>query len=87
MEHVLLNLTDRNRSFNNPFQLATHVQEILLKQAEQAGGRAVSWKLEDFDKVGGANTLRMVWNELKSESRVLGKKRSLEEEDESVQSA
>ena len=87
MEQVLLNLTDRDRSFNNPFQLATHVQEILLKQAEQAGGRAVSWKLEDFDKVGGANTLRMVWNELKSESRVLGKKRSLEEEDESVQSA
>ena len=37
--------------------------------------------MEDFDKIGGEWTLRSVWNDLKSELRVHGIKRSLSEEE------
>ena len=76
MEQVIISLTDRSSKFNNPFQLAEHIEQMLRTQAEQAGTRALSWNISDFDKIGGQNTLRTVWNSLKEEHRVCGLKRN-----------
>ena len=81
-EKVILGLTDRDKIFNNPFQLTRHIQEMMRLQAEQAGSRAMSWSLPDFDKVGGRGSLRAVWEELKSEERVRGMKRSVSSDEE-----
>ena len=81
IERVILGLTDRNKTFNNPFQLSTHIREMLVAQATQAGARALSWRLEDFDKIGGEGTLRSIWRDLKGEWRVHGVKRARSEGD------
>ena len=67
-----MSLTDRSRKFSNPFDLSQHIQQVLRDQAEQAGSRAVTWTLRDFDKVGGPETLRTIWADLKAEERVVG---------------
>ena len=81
IERVILGLTDRNKTFNNPFELSNHIREILVAQATQAGARALSWRLEDFDKIGGEGTLRSIWRDLKGEWRVHGVKRARSEGD------
>ena len=74
LEQVILGLTDRSSKFSNPFQLAEHIQEMLITQAEQAGGRALTWNIADFDRIGGRDTLRTIWADLKAEQRVRGVK-------------
>ena len=75
LEQVILGLTDRDEIFHNPFQLASHVAKTLMNQIEQASNRAISWNLSSFDRVGGKNTLRVIWEQLRLERRVVGKKR------------
>ena len=78
MEEVILGLTHRTLSFNNPFVLAQHIQQTLIQQAEQAGSRALEWDISQFDKIGGKNTLRTVWASLKEEQRTKGLKRQVD---------
>ena len=77
-----MGLTERDKSFSNPFALSDHVQQVLRDQAEQAGSRAIDWNMSLFDWVGGPNTLRTVWASLKSEDRTVGVKRDAETSDE-----
>ena len=79
---MILSLTDRRMKFSTPFELSEHIENMLKAQASQAGARALSWRLSDFDRVGGKNTLRMIWSSLKSELRVEGRKRKILEDDE-----
>ena len=75
LEEVIMGLTDRSRKFSTPFELSDYVEDMLRAQTRQAGARALSWTQCDFDRVGGKNTLRAIWENLKSETRIVGRKR------------
>ena len=70
-------INDQRDKFSNPFQLADNIKRELVRKAEDTGARALSWDLSQFDKVGGRGTIRSVWNNLKSDNLVGGKKRCL----------
>ena len=78
-EQIILNLMDREITFNNPFHLSDHVREVLKAQAEWIGARARLWRLGDFNRIGGPNMLRELWAELKYEHKVAGVKRNVSE--------
>ena len=63
--------------FSSPFQLSDNVRRGLIERAEQAGSRALSWNLSQFDSIGGKGTIRSVWKSLKSEDLVGGRKRAM----------
>ena len=79
-EDVILGMITGEDEFNNPFQVTDNIREGMIRQAEQAGRRALDWELSSFDRVGGENTLRRVWAALKGNMRVRGKKREPEED-------
>ena len=62
-------------NMSTPFQLADRVRRELMKRADANGSRAVEWELQSFDKVGGRGTLRKVWERLKGDRRIRGRKR------------
>ena len=74
LEGVLINLTGAG-PLSNPFQLSLRIRRELLRRAREAEGRAVEWDLSSFDKVGGAGTLRSLWDSLKGLKKVRGVKR------------
>ena len=86
IESVIMSLTEREAMFSNPFELADHIREALVNQAEQSGSRALSWTLGDFDRIGGKNTLRTIWDNLKFERRVIGVKRKMSDNGEEEES-
>ena len=67
-------------------ELAETLRREMVARAENAGSRALSWDISQFDKIGGKGTITSVWNMLKSDERVSGQKRphsSTNEEEES----
>ena len=60
---------------STPFQLADRVHRELMRRAEVNGSRSIDWDLQSFDRVGGRGTLRRVWDRLKGEKRIRGRKR------------
>ena len=76
MTSVLLNLVgEASEKMSNPFVMTDRVRNELVSRAEQAGARALSWDLSQFDKVGGKGTITAVWNRLKGNGMVGGVKR------------
>ena len=73
---VLVGLVGEDGSkLANPFELADRVRRELISRAEEAGGRALHWDMSLFNNIGGSGTLTAVWNSLKSNEKVGGKKR------------
>lgn len=60
---------------STPFQMTDKIKRELVRRAEQTGGRALDWTMSTFNKVGGAGTLRAVWERLKSCHLIRGRKR------------
>ena len=73
---MLVNLVgDPEEKIPNPFLMSDRVRNELVARAEQAGARAMSWDMTQFDKIGGRGTLTTVWNRLKGCGLVGGVKR------------
>ena len=68
---------NQNDKSSNPFQMSESVRRDLVTRAEEAGARAMSWNMSDFDKIGGRGVIRRMWNGLKSDGLVCGIKRSV----------
>ena len=64
------------KSMPNTIHLSetNNVRRELVSRAEQAGTRALAWNLYHFDRVGVRGTDISVWNNLKADERVGGKK-------------
>ena len=81
MTRLLVGLIGNDEEkFSNAFEVAESIRRKLVHQAEQAGSRALNWNLSHFDRIGGRGTITSVWNILKSDERVGGKKRILSRE-------
>ena len=73
-------ISDTEDTFPSPFHLADSVRRRLISMAEEAGARALSWDISQYNKIGGKGTLNSVWSNLKSDEKVRGRKRSLKNE-------
>ena len=76
LEDFIIGLADKDKSYQNPFQLTDDVKNEIMRQTEATGSRAMNWSMGSFDRMGGKNTLRSVWARLKSDNRVRGSKRT-----------
>ena len=63
-------ISDTEDTFPSPFHLADSVRRRLISMAEEAGARALSWDISQYNKIGGKGTLNSVWNNLKSDEKV-----------------
>ena len=68
---------EQNKKFSSPFEVSEKVKQEHISRAEQSGARAISWNQPSFERLGGRGTITSIWNKLKSNEAVGGRKRSL----------
>ena len=61
LKDFLIGLADKDKSYQNPFQLNDDVMREVSRRTEEAGSRVMNWSLRSFERLGGKDTLISVW--------------------------